>query len=554
MILPKSAQICLVVLQKIPAILSVAGSTMIISSFLRSNKNRRNTQQRIVAAMSCIDLCASFTWLTTNLWIPRSYPDFPLTVGNDLTCNIQGFILQANTSSILYNGCLSIYYLLVIKFNWKGRKVEKIEILFHVVCVSFGIISASVATSLNLMNPANWNCWISPDFATIPDPNRKLAKILQWTIFYIPLWISIALSAGCMIMIYLYVRNTEIRSMRYQSTRSGPSGNGSYRLKRTREVALQGKLFVGAFVLTWLFPSAARFIQLIGKKAPNWLIVCAGTFVPSQGFFNAIVHFRLQFEKQIIDDPSKTKCRIILDIIQANMFPFCKSDGLPLQDNRHNSEPCLDSDENALRDVSKLTDVSDGRGSKDHFKSLTWGGKRKASASLRQEEHENKPSLNNPTHCGDRVPPEGNAELCLGLRQESMENTTLPPKTWNDTMIKEVPLKCFRRMSNNHLSWRRSRKEESDLTSDLGAHDWRSLKARGVNVIKAPPTKYHSSDETKALKVSGVNVVKETESFEADTKSVLSTRDEFDNTKTTSSSLRTLDTGQIGSMMVDTES
>jgi hypothetical protein len=432
--------------------------------------------------------------------------------------------------------------------------VEKIEILFHVICVTFGIISASVATSLNLMNPANWNCWISPDFATIPDPNRKLAKILQWTIFYIPLWISIALSAGCMIMIYLYVRNTEIRSLRYQSTRSGPSGNGSYRLKRTREVALQGKLFVGAFVLTWLFPSAARFIQLLGKKAPNWLIVCAGTFVPSQGFFNAIVHFRLQFEKQIIDDPSKTKCRIILDIIQANMFPFCKSDGLPLQDNRHNSEPCLDSDENALRDVSKLTDVSDGRGSKDHFKSLTWGGKRKASASLRQEEHENKPSLNNPTHCGDRVPPEGNAELCLGLRQESMENTTLPPKTWNDTMIKEVPLKCFRRMSNNHLSWRRSRKEESDLTSDLGAHDWRSLKARGVNVIKAPPTKYHSSDETKALKVSGVNVVKETESFEADTKSVLSTRDEFDNTKTTSSSLRTLDTGQIGSMMVDTES
>lgn len=265
--------IALNILQKVPSLLSVLGSSMIISSVFRSQRNRENTQQRIVGIMSIIDLMASSSWLTTNLWIPKSYDEmFPATLGNHISCNIQGFILQANTTSILYNGCLSVYYLVVIRFSWKDRQLKKLEKIFHVICFSFGFISASVLAALNLYGPANWNCWIaaSTDSNTIPSQERQvLVHRLQLGLFYIPLWCAIILSAICMFIIYLHVRKTEMTSARYSGSE----------LVRTKEVAMQGKLFVGAFVATWLFPSIARIIQISGGTPNSVLVVLAGTFV-----------------------------------------------------------------------------------------------------------------------------------------------------------------------------------------------------------------------------------------------------------------------------------
>merc|ERR1712107_623698 len=158
---------------------------------------------------------ASTSWLTSNLWIPKSYDEmFPATLGNHFSCNIQGFILQANTTSILYNGCLSVYYLTVIRFGWKDRQLKKLEKVFHVICFSFGFISASVVAVLDLYGPANWNCWI----ATSPESRKErqvLVHRLQLGLFYIPLWCAIILSAICMFIIYLHVRKTEMTSARY---------------------------------------------------------------------------------------------------------------------------------------------------------------------------------------------------------------------------------------------------------------------------------------------------------------------------------------------------
>lgn len=324
--------IALNILQKVPSLLSVLGSSMIISSVFRSQRNRENTQQRIVGIMSIIDLMASTTWLTSNLWIPKSYDEmFPATLGNHISCDIQGFILQANTTSILYNGCLSMYYLVVIRLSWKEQKVKRLEKVFHVICFSFGFISASVVAALDLYGPANWNCWIaaSPDSNTIVDKERQvLAHRLQLGLFYIPLWCAIILSAICMFIIYLHVRKTEMTSARYSGSE----------LVRTKEVAMQGKLFVGAFVTTWLFPSIVRIIQISGGTPSSVLVVLAGTLVGSQGFFNSIVYFRLRFLKKLRRNPFAKKSRIIKLIIKENLFCCCAS--RDLDDLSHSDDDC----------------------------------------------------------------------------------------------------------------------------------------------------------------------------------------------------------------------
>jgi len=90
-------------------------------------------------------------------------------------------------------------------------------------------------------------------------------------------------------------------------------------MKHTRAVAMQGMLYVGAFFITWLFPTISRIIQLCGGNIPPWLVVLSGTFIPSQGVFNALVYFRLRFINCEKAHPTKSKLWIIRLIISSTI-------------------------------------------------------------------------------------------------------------------------------------------------------------------------------------------------------------------------------------------
>ena len=310
------AILLLCVLQKIPASLSVIGSSCIVSSVFRSNENKANIQQRIVGGMSIMDTLGALTWLTTNFWLPMSYEFYPATIGNDLSCNIHGFLIQVfDTSSVVYNGGLSIYYLLVIKYGWSDAKLRKLEKWFHLVPLAFGIITAIIPAAFKLYNPANWNCWIATDYKDPADSRQGLVQGFQLAFFYIPLAVTILLSSTIMFIIYLYVRENEMKTARMSAVSS--------RLTRTKQVARQGMLFVAALVVSWFFAAIMRVIQMSGGTPPTALIVVGGVFAPSQGFLNSITYFRIRASRQMRDNPDTPKWKIVRGIIQAQLFPWC---------------------------------------------------------------------------------------------------------------------------------------------------------------------------------------------------------------------------------------
>jgi len=47
--------------------------------------------------------------------------------------------------------------------------------------------------------------------------------------------------------------------------------------------------------LLWTFPTLARLIQLLGGTIHPIIGVLAGTFIGSQGFFNALIYFRPRY-------------------------------------------------------------------------------------------------------------------------------------------------------------------------------------------------------------------------------------------------------------------
>jgi len=300
----------LTILPKFTSLLSILGASMIISQVLMSKKNRDNMQQRLVCAMSCIDLMVSIVWFTTNLFIP---PDagFVWPLGNKTTCSIQGFIVQSSISSVLYNASLSLYYLVVINFEWKDRQTQKLEKWMHALPLIFGLITASIPLALNIYNPADWDCWIGPT----PEGERtKLANALKWAFFYGPLWASIVFASSNMARIYRHVKMRELASSAYRI-------QGNEQLKQTKAVAWQGSLYVGAFLVTWLFPTIARLIQLCGGTVPPWMVVLAGTFIPFQGFFNAVVYFRLRFIKCKREFSERSKAWVVCRIINLTLCP-----------------------------------------------------------------------------------------------------------------------------------------------------------------------------------------------------------------------------------------
>ena len=282
--------------------------------------------------------------------------EFPFRLGNKASCSAQGFIVQSSIASPIYNAVLSLYYLLVIKYRWPDQKLKSVEKYMHRVPISFGIVTATIVLCLDMYNPAAWDCWIGPDVNISGQDNfdtrETLSHILKWSFFFIPLWVSMALSSVFMVSIYLNVREIEKRSLKWNVVRK----KAGTRMKQTKAVSQQGSLYVIAFLVTWLFPTISRLFEIFGAPIPSVLIVLSGTLIPCQGFFNAMVYFRMRYQKCQKKYPDKTRLWLVTRIFMLTLCPCCEVD-------RHN----VDDGHDVEYDIRK---ESESRASSNNTNSL----------------------------------------------------------------------------------------------------------------------------------------------------------------------------------------
>ena len=58
----------------------------------------------------------------------------------------------------MYNACLSLYYLLAIKYGFLKEKMASIEKYIHRFALCFGLTTSITAMSLDRYKEANWDC------------------------------------------------------------------------------------------------------------------------------------------------------------------------------------------------------------------------------------------------------------------------------------------------------------------------------------------------------------------------------------------------------------
>jgi len=300
---------------------------MIVSQVLQSKENRGNPQQRIVLMMSCLDLMVSGVWLFTDLLVPDWSEDYYYHLGNQATCSFQGFIVQLSIGGVLTNASLSIYYFLVIVWGWKTRDILKVEPYLLALPLVWGLGTAIAGLVLDLYNPASWDCWIAAYPANCTQSHELKntdeqtdcergdnADIYQWAFFFGPLWASIGLVMICMFIVVSKVRQVERRTSVWIA-------ESQRKMAHTKKIAVQSYFYVGAFLITWFWPTAARIVQLCNLEIgiPAWMVTLAGCFIPIQGFFNAVVYFRPRFINCSVDHSDKSKCWVMSRIMWVSL-------------------------------------------------------------------------------------------------------------------------------------------------------------------------------------------------------------------------------------------
>jgi len=152
-----SQQKFLALCPKFTAALSLLGSTYILEHVATSAKRRRQPYHRILFGMSLMDLTFAVKNFLTTWPIPADAGIY-LASGTTETCTAAGFFGHAaSLSSSLYNGSLTAYFLLTIRYRWFPRKfARRAEAWAHSVPLLVGWSTALAALPLRLFNPIEW--------------------------------------------------------------------------------------------------------------------------------------------------------------------------------------------------------------------------------------------------------------------------------------------------------------------------------------------------------------------------------------------------------------
>uniref|UniRef100_A0A7S4T116 G-protein coupled receptors family 1 profile domain-containing protein n=1 Tax=Ditylum brightwellii TaxID=49249 RepID=A0A7S4T116_9STRA len=152
-----------------------------------------------------------------------------------------------------------------------------------------------------------------------------------WTFFVSSMLITILLSIVCLVMIYVHVRKTEKRSTSWTDSRRSTCRNSrrssmiQSTLIRTKLVAKQCLLFFVVLTFPWTFHIInVVSIYIFDHWIPEVHII-GYCLVPSSGFLNCLVYFRMRYFRLRIEHPDTSKKRIIFGIVRDNLFPcWCK--------------------------------------------------------------------------------------------------------------------------------------------------------------------------------------------------------------------------------------
>lgn len=199
------------------AIISIVGSIAVIHVAKERQKVKRWTPYtRLLVAMSVCDIISSLSLGVAAFLRPRDTSYRIWAFGNDATCSFVAFVNQATTAGGWYQGMLSVYFLLTVRYGMKNAAIaRRVEPLMHLLALGFPIGTAIAGSVMGVYGEraAGSSCYVSSynDTDCASDAWYAQGKISERAaVVYIFYCIPVFLLALCLtytqLSIYFFVR------------------------------------------------------------------------------------------------------------------------------------------------------------------------------------------------------------------------------------------------------------------------------------------------------------------------------------------------------------
>jgi len=263
----KGKKIALAWFPRVGAILSILGSSLMIVGVLQDEQKRKKVIGELIVFLCGFDIIGSLGYAFTTY--PTPTEDYLYGGnGNAASCVVQGFFIQIGTISLYMNVSVAFYYLLIIQFGWREKRLKKswlYQMLF-VVPILVGAIFA---------------------FAGIPFYKNNYL----WCNNSKPYWseapVAIAIVIATVIMLNLcwFVYKSERASRRFRRH------SQEARTSLSTAFFKQSLVYLGAFYLTWPAYLALQISVGHGVALSSYgFVLFAGTSLTLQGFWNYAFH------------------------------------------------------------------------------------------------------------------------------------------------------------------------------------------------------------------------------------------------------------------------
>jgi len=198
-----------------------------------------------------------------------------------------------------------------------SRRSRRLHIIPFVPYTIFSIIGAA----LDSINPLpRWTvaCAPFPNLKLGPNnPTNIVIKNMARARLAFNLF-AVVFSFCCLLTVYLSVRAQDKRGQKWGSF----EGKIKLNLKKTKIVAKQCLLFFLVVAVPWTFAFILVFLTMDGHYQ-EWMDFLDDIFIPSAGFLNGIVYFRLRYNRLRMDHPTAPSRRIVFGIVRDILFPCC---------------------------------------------------------------------------------------------------------------------------------------------------------------------------------------------------------------------------------------
>ena len=305
-----SEEIAVAAATMIGASLSIIGSTCIIWNILWRRKYQQDTYHRLLLGICSLNVLGSIGWFMAPLAPPKDSSPRALSIGNTASCTSQAVLIQTGVGFMIYNACLSIYYVLMIRYNVSKKRMIWREKIMHAMSLLWGIGAAIIPIPLDIFNELGLGsgCWIHQypidcGKEANPVPCERGGNIDTTTagsiLTGVPAISSILIVLFCNALLYTTVRGREVESSRF-SVNEVPRRSSRMR-ERTKEIAAQATwyviIFANSHIWEMIFALLHQADVISSESESNFtaLILVAQFFASSSGFGFLLVYVRPRF-------------------------------------------------------------------------------------------------------------------------------------------------------------------------------------------------------------------------------------------------------------------